>query len=339
MTQVPIRDLLDKATLALVGQGFSRDQARAMADEFVSADLIGTKTHGLGKLISLNFGNVAAIPTINGTPPLLLINGNGGSGFIVMRAAAEKAAEICDAHGVVLAFIRNHSRYSSLYPYTELLARQGYVALLCNNAGPPATAPYGGIDPITGTNPICISVPTDEGVQTFDFATSEVVWGEIRQAALEGRELANNAFYDTEGEITRSPADVNSVKAFGGAKGWALNLAIEIMCGNLAGAKSGPNITSEFECGAMLLAVDPRATNPNASLPTAVSELLRSVRESRPASGFPAVRAPGDRARGGWLASSHLDDLLDVPEATLTLLDLLAAGEDVSQLSSNPLFN
>jgi LDH2 family malate/lactate/ureidoglycolate dehydrogenase len=82
--------------------------------------------------------------------------------------------------GIVAAFVHNFSRYSSLYPYTVRLAQSGFVGILANTAGPAAVAPFGSVDPITGTNPICFSFPTSSGVpQTFDFATSEVVWGKF----------------------------------------------------------------------------------------------------------------------------------------------------------------
>jgi L-2-hydroxycarboxylate dehydrogenase (NAD+) len=141
-------------------------------------------------------------------------------------------SERCLATGIAAAFAHNFSRYSSLYPYTVRLAQRGCVGILANTAGPAAVAPFGSIDPVTGTNPICFSFPTASGgAQTFDFATSDFAWGEIRQAMLEGRSLVSGPFLTRAGEPTTLPSEVDAIRAFGGRKGWALNLAIEILAG------------------------------------------------------------------------------------------------------------
>src|SRR6516225_5791256 len=102
-------------------------------------------------------------------------------------------------------------------PYTVRLAQRGFVGILANTAGPAAVGPFGSVDPITGTNPICFSFPTPSGVpQTSDFATSEVVWGEIRQATLEGRGLVSGPFLSSAGDVTTARSEVDAVRAFVG---------------------------------------------------------------------------------------------------------------------------
>jgi LDH2 family malate/lactate/ureidoglycolate dehydrogenase len=81
--------------------------------------------------------------------------------------------------------------------------------------------------------------------QTFDFATSEVVWGEIRQATLEGRGLVSGPFLSSAGDVTTAPSEVDAVRAFGGRRGWALNLAIEMLAGPLAGGRAGLDVKGQ----------------------------------------------------------------------------------------------
>jgi hypothetical protein len=45
----------------------SEELAAEIAEEFVVAELTGTKTHGVGKLVSLQFGDLAAKPNYSGT--------------------------------------------------------------------------------------------------------------------------------------------------------------------------------------------------------------------------------------------------------------------------------
>lgn len=340
MTVVKVSALTDSAANALIGQGFPEENARIVAEEFVVAEIAGVKTHGLGKLVSLNLGDLTATPEFKRNGAVLSVDGRGANGFVLFQRLVSEAIDIAGENGVALVFAHNFSRYSSLYPYTNALATRGLVGLLANSAGPPAVAPFGSTEPLTGTNPISFSFPLPGGdTQTFDFATSEVVWGAIRQAALEGSGLPSGPFMDASGETTTVPSDVNAVRAFGGSKGFALNLAIEILAGPLAGAKAGSRIESEFDCGAFMLAVDPSTSGASDSLGQEIATLLDEVRLSRAQTTQGEVRAPGDRGRSRIDIRACGDDELDIPPTTLDMLDRMSKGESIAELSSNPLFN
>lgn len=340
MKRLSASSLRELATSALVGQGLSVGDATAIADEFVVAELSGVKTHGVGKLASLNLGELDAEPTFTQTGAVLAVDGAKSNGFLLMRQIVPRVGELAKANGVGVAFAHNFSRYSSLYPYTDGLARQGLVAILMNSAGPAAVAPFGSIDPLTGTNPICFSFPLADGsAQTFDFATSDRVWGAIRQAALEGVALPSGPFLASSGDVTTVPGDVNAVRAFGGAKGFALNLAVEVLAGLLTGAVAGNDVESEFDCGAVLIAFDPAASGARPSFLDDVGRLFQSVRECRAEDPEHPVRSPGDSGRSRVVFDDVSSEEVDVPATTIQLLERMAAGESIAELSSNPLFN
>lgn len=340
MSLITVSEAINLATAALAGQSLPPDVIGDMAQEFVSAELAGTKTHGLGKLISMNYGDPQAEPSITTFGSVMTVDAQGGSGFVVFRKLAIHLAGLADKMGVGLGLVRNFSRISSLYPYPELAVKHGAAAaILANSAGPPAVAPYGGIDPITGTNPICFSFPTKSGTQSLDFSTSAVVWGEIRQAALEGRPLRPDAFLDADGVITNDPGAVNAVLPFGGAKGWALNLALEILCGSIAGAPSGLAVRDEYDCGAVFLVIGSSSMRNFSAVPNEIGRLFDEVRSSRPTPSGSSVRVPGDRHRGLPVSEGELRMQLDVPEATLAKIRLMGEGHSTKELASNPLFN
>jgi LDH2 family malate/lactate/ureidoglycolate dehydrogenase len=261
--------------------------------------------------------------------------------MLLFRQIAELVSQYCPAMGIAAAFVRNFSRYSSLYPYTVRLAERGFVGILMNTGGPPTVAPFGSVDPITSTNPICFSFPTPSGVpQTFDFATSEIVWGEIRQAALESRSLLSGPFLAATGEVTTAPSEVAAVRAFGGRRGSALNLAIEILAGLLTGGSAGRAVKSEFDCGAMLIGIDPVATRAGKpGFASEVAALLDSIRASRPEAANGNVRCPGDRGRSAVDLKKHLKEQIQIPEAILEMLRRMSTGEKISELADSLLFN
>ncbi|WP_344139863.1 Ldh family oxidoreductase [Luedemannella flava] len=334
-------DLYDLATDALVGQGMRNADASEISKEFVIAEYVGTTTHGVGKLPSLNIGDLTADPSIKLKGCVLNVNGNGGSGFLILRAVAERLSSTAREFGICAASIRNFSRYSSLFPYTEIVARNGLIGVLMNSAGPAAVAPFGSKDPITGTNPICFSFPTSQGgVQTLDFSTAEVVWGEIRQATLENRHVAANAFIDIDGKDATTPSAVTAVKAFGGPKGSALNLAIEVLAGLLPAGRGGLSVEDEFDCGATFLALDPESFDAGPFFPDRVSDLLGEVRNSRPLRTGGEVRAPGDHQRTRIkIDEIPREEKVDVPDTVVALLGRMAKGEKFAELSENPLYN
>jgi LDH2 family malate/lactate/ureidoglycolate dehydrogenase len=340
MTEMTAGSLAELASSALSGQGLAPDDARFIAEELVVAELSGVKTHGLGKLVSLNLGDTSAEPSIGDHGSVIAVDGNGGNGFVLFRALADRVGDLCSQYGLGAAFAHNYSRYSSLYPYTDAIARRGYVAILANSAGPPAVAPFGSVDPLTGTNPICFSFPLPGGdAQTFDFATSDLVWGAIRQATLEGTSLPVGPFLDAAGDPTSVPSEVNAVRAFGGAKGFALNLAIEIITGPLTGAKAGNDVESEFDCGACLLAIDPKRTGATDAFTEDVARLLASIRAARPEHPDRPVRSPGDTGRSRVSLADQEATTLNVPDTTVEMLRRMSSGESISELSANPLFN
>jgi L-2-hydroxycarboxylate dehydrogenase (NAD+) len=341
VASLTVKQVHELATQALVGQGFGHDLASEIAEEFVVAELMGVKSHGLGKLVSLNIGDLDAIPNIIDRGALISVDGNGSSGFVLFRKLGDLLIEKCASHGIAAAFARNYSRYSSLHPYTSRIARAGFVAMLANTAGPPAVAPYGSVDPITGTNPICFSFPRVGGrEQVFDFATSHVVWGAVRQAAIEGQALPCDSFFNAAGRITTAPAEVNAVRAFGGSKGWALNLAIEILAGIMAGGKVGIECKSEFDCGAIFLAFDPAATGSESSqFAQSLDRLLTGIRATRPENSAAPVRVPGDRGRSSVSLNANGHERLELAGQLIEMMQRMSRGESVTDLASNQLFN
>ena len=143
----------------------------------------------------------------------------------------------------------NFSRFGRLDPNGRMLANQSLVGIILNSVGPPAVSPYDGGDPMLGTNPICLAFPTANGPLVFDFSTGASIWGEIRQATLENRRLPDDVFLAEDGDFTTDPKEAAAVVPFGGPKGYALCLALEILSGALVTARMGPKVESQYDIG------------------------------------------------------------------------------------------
>ena len=107
----------------------------------------------------------------------------------------------------------------------------------------PAIAPFGGIKPIFGTNPLCLAFPSNEGNPpiVLDMATTTVSRGKIRLAAKKGESIPLGWAVDANGKPTDCPFEAlkGSLIPIGGYKGFGLALAIDIFAGLITGSAFG----------------------------------------------------------------------------------------------------
>ena len=98
-----------------------------------------------------------------------------------------------------------------------------------------------------GTNPLSIAVPTlKEPPFVIDMATSEGARKKVRQALSRGDSLPPGWALDKEGIPTTDPkAALEGVMfTFGGMKGSAITLFLDILSGVLSGAEFGGRVLS-----------------------------------------------------------------------------------------------
>jgi ureidoglycolate dehydrogenase (NAD+)/L-2-hydroxycarboxylate dehydrogenase (NAD+) len=121
-----------------------------------------------------------------------------------------------------------------------------------------------------------------------------------------------------------NPADVDSVLPFGGHKGSALCLAIELLAGLVAGAEVGLGVENEYNLGALFVAFSLARPMLEDSIMT-LTHLLGDIRSSRPLPGHERVLVPGDRSNACRAAALEAGSL-EVGDETLQVLRTMAAG-------------
>ena len=214
-------------------------------------------------------------------------------------------------------------RYARLVPYSRLIAERGCIGIVTNNGGPAHVVPFGGSAPMFGTNPLSFGFPQGEKPPLlFDFATAQGVWGELRQAIVEERSLPERAFLDGAGAFTTDPQRVQGVLPFGGARGAALCMALEILTGAFVGAKMGGEIRDEYDLGYLFCALSPEMFSSADDFIAQTSALAEAVRTSAPAAGNAQVFVPGERSaqhRSEQLARGTVELEADVYDRILAM--------------------
>jgi L-2-hydroxycarboxylate dehydrogenase (NAD+) len=208
--------------------------------------------------------------------------------------------------------------------YTDQVRREGYVGVAMTNTEP-AMPPYGGAEPVLGTNPIAVGIPTDPPFN-LDMSTSAIARGTVLRAKENGERLPEGVALDADGEPTRDPeaALEGTILPFGGPKGSGLAIAVEILAGGLVGAAMGEDVTGTYHTadpctkGDFFLVVDPAALGDGFA--ERATAFVKELKAGRTAAGFDEVRLPGEASVARADADRvTVDD--DVWETALELAD------------------
>ena len=131
----------------------------------------------------------------------------------------------------------NSFHFAALWPETEFLAEHGLVGLACT-AFKPSVAPAGARQAFFGTNPLSFAWPRpDAAPLVFDMATATLAKGDVQIAARDGKTVPLGTGLGPDGEPTQDPAAIlkGVLLPFGGYKGSAIALMVELLAAGLTG--------------------------------------------------------------------------------------------------------
>jgi len=293
---------------AFRAHGITDADATQTAEVLVSADARGKHSHGLLRLPrfvrGIESGNVdptGSIDVVSETGGAATISGGSRLGPVVASAAAAEAMDRADEFGVGVVGVHDSNHLGMLGYYTDQLQREGYVGIAITNTEP-AMPPHGGSEPVLGTNPIAIGLPT-EPVFNLDMSTSAIARGTVLHKKEISEELPSGVALDADGQPTTDPAAAleGTILPFGGAKGSGLAIAVEVLAGGLVGAAMGSDVTGTYHTtdpctkGDLFLAIDPDAMGAS-DFSERASDFLADLTEREPAAHVDEVRLPGQRS-------------------------------------------
>ncbi len=131
----------------------------------------------------------------------------------------------------------------------------------------------------------------------FDAATAERAYGTIRIAREKKEQLPEGVYLDGAGKYTTDAGQAIALIPFGGYKGYAINLLLEVMTGVLVKAKSGTSVKGDPDIGGFLIVIDPMVFGSMQEFTAQTDQIVSDVESNPPAEGFKEVRVPGYRAQ------------------------------------------
>lgn len=282
----------------LVNNGATNDEAITVADEIIFGQIRGKKSHGLPMLSSMikrvqkKNGNIKILRESN---QFVFIDGCNGIGPVVAKCAMEISVKKTLEFGFSIVAVRNPSPFITAgFPVWDAANRHKLIAFNISVAKS-KVAPYGSSEAIFGTNPIGFAFPTEDYPIVIDMSTTNIAAAAIKQAAEKGKTIPSDVALDSEGNFTTDPnkALEGALVTFGGYKGSAISLMIELMAGAFldekCGKQNGDMRTMLFFTFKPDLCVDINNVLKNAS------NLRKDINNSNPVS-MDQPRTPGDNA-------------------------------------------
>jgi LDH2 family malate/lactate/ureidoglycolate dehydrogenase len=329
--------------IALAEAGVPASDATQVADALVDTSLRGIDTHGLRLLPQ--YLDELATGVANAEPDIqfvkdrgagVMLDADGALGVLAGLTAARFAEQRARAYGVAAVGVRNSNHFGAASVYTRRLARHGLVGIAVTSAAS-RVAPYGGVEPLFGTNPISVAAGEDYGADEFalDMATRQVCFGEVKHRRAQWRPLDGGWATDADGRPTNDPDEAYALSPLGGYKGQGLAMLVTLLGSVLTGAPLDWQLSQVGEgtpgkargVGHLVLALDPGAFAGQTDFTAGLTDMLQTVRAAIPAIPSQPVLVPGDPQRAH--ERERRQDGIALDARTADVLTALAAKHDL----------
>ena len=339
MPKLDHKELQSFGTALLIAGGVPAGDAALIARLLVKAEVRGYAGHGITRVeqylqfIKNKTYDLRATPEVEREGKVTaVVDGKHYIGQVAATMAMQVAIRKAKEHGAGIVCLRRAGHTGRLADYMEMATDEGLIGMGAVSVGSPTTTLYGGMKPITGTNPMAFGIPARNGKPIIlDFATASMSMGEIQKRVARHEKIPEGTLLDGNGNPT---TDFKSFRGpprgvflpFGGYKGSGVALMTEMLGGLLSGNGMGRqwwNNGGHGVNGVFLQAFAVEEFQPIESFYDKVDELVAFIKSSRCAPGFSEILLPGESGRRREAA--QLKSGIEVDNETWSELIELAA--------------
>lgn len=311
--------------------GLSHENAKTCVDVLLAADLRGQRTHGTthmkdycDRMLKGTATNGEDMDIKQTSATSFVVDAKHAVGMVAAPIVMQRCIDQAKESGACFASVHNGCHYGLGAYYPMMALKEGMIGVSFANA-PALVAPFGGAEPLLGTNPISVAIPANKHPDLIlDIATSVAAKGFIALAMKEGRDIPLGWALDENGAPTTNAAAANKgvLLPFGAHKGYAFELIVSILSYALSGADMDINIPRFFECtdkltnvGYFMGCIDISKYCALDDFKKRVDELFDVIKACRPAVGSKGVLIPGEIEDNKTKAA--LAEGIDLSDATL----------------------
>ncbi len=260
----------------LVKHGVPGDVAADCANLLVENSIDGIYSHGVNRfprIISyLDKGYIKAgnVPTlVESFGAFEKWDGNLGMGNTNAKFCMDRAIALAHTYGIGCVALRHTNHWMRGGTYGLQAADAGCIGICWTNTQPNMPA-WGAKDRRIGNNPLIFCVPKEGGHVMMDGAMAQFSYGAIESARLAGKQLPVPGGFDTQGNITCDPAEIEKtwrVLPIGYWKGSCISIMLDMMAATLSEGNSVSEVgklgEDEFSLSQVLIAIDLKRITPN----------------------------------------------------------------------------
>ncbi|MDD4146615.1 MAG: Ldh family oxidoreductase [Clostridia bacterium] len=290
--------------------GISEADAEVISNVLIETEFRGINSHGIARILiyaqRIEKGLINPRPNFkvlreNATSALL--DADNGMGHVISSKAMRLCIEKAKKTGMGTVGVRNSNHFGINAYYSMLASQENLIGMVFTNTSP-LMAPFGGREPILGSNPLSIAIPA--GVEpdlVVDMATSGAARGKLEVAAREGKKIPEGLAIDAEGRATIDPVEglKGALLPFAGPKGYGMCLMVDTFAGVLTGSQFGHEVGSLFgnmdrpqNLGHFFLAFDVENFMPIDEFKQRMDQMIQNIRNSKVAAGFNRIYMPGE---------------------------------------------
>lgn len=243
-----------------------------------------------------------AVTVVKDTSLSCMLDGKNNIGLWVMEKSMEAVLQKASTHGFGISGSFNTAPpgTAAIGYYVRRIAEQGLIAFAFSGSSK-KVAPFGGYQPLFGSNPIGVGLPCTEMPIVIDMATSVMPVFKVLEAQMQHKQLPEKAAYDKTGKPTRDPhvvlAEGGTLTSFGSnAKGYSLSMLIEVLTGPLVGGAFTTVGDTQHNWGNLIYAIDPDLLAGREAFMTQLAQLRASIKASPPLPDVQEVFLPGEIA-------------------------------------------
>lgn len=306
--KIKVSELKKLTHKTLIKQGYNEKEAIIIADVLLYAQLRGNN-QGVVKLIGRGIPKnpeSRPIKIVKNTKLSTLFDGGQNMGMLVVKKALDTAITKAKQHGFAISGTHNTSSSTGAIGYwAKKIAEKNLIGFVF--AGSPETvAMHGSYEPIFGTNPLAIGIPTTKDPIVLDMATAAMAWFGLVEAKTANRKIPADVAYDKNGKLTTDPtlAMEGAIRPFDRSyKSAGLSMIVEILTGPLVGA-TFVGIGKTNNWGNLIIALDPNLLTNPAEFRKNMTQLAHKVKSTKKLPGVKEIYLPGER--GNKLTKQHV---------------------------------
>lgn len=327
--KITVEELEELTSRAIEKYGYKDKEVQVIRDVLLYAQM-RDNNQGVVKLIDKGIPKdpqAVEIVVEKETPISARINGNKNHAMLVVSKAVDMVEEKARAHGFAIAGTFNTNTSSgAIGYYASRLARRGLIGFTFGRS-PERVAVYGSFEPVFGTNPLAIAIPTENDPIVLDMSTAATSYFGLVEAVTAGRDIPSDFAYDAQGMPTTDPqkAIAGAIRSFDRSyKGSGLALIAEILAGPLVGAAFCGIGNSKGNWGHLIFAIDPEILIDRNELIENVSAIVRQVKSTKKLQGVEEIFVPGEK-ENRMARERRETGLIDVEDNLLAALRKVSA--------------